>query len=100
MRARVPAVVSPGSSPGAKKPCATISWLGTGADDWWKSRTTNSATWSRGVAVVEVHAEEPRRRVELDIALFTQLAGKRLGDGLASLHATARQMPSRSHSCA
>src|SRR5262245_14566977 len=47
MRARVDAVVSLGSASRAKKPVALISRSGTGAAVCRKSRTTNTATWSR-----------------------------------------------------
>src|SRR5262249_46426053 len=44
IRARVAALVSCGSASREKKPCAMISWSGTGGAGWRKRSTTNSTT--------------------------------------------------------
>ena len=46
-----------------------------------------------GIAIVEVHAVQARRRAKLDIALLAQLARDRLRDCLAGLDPAAGEMP-------
>src|SRR5262249_12196140 len=47
-RRRVPGVVSAGSASREKNPRSAISRLGRTAGSWRNTRTTNTATWSRG----------------------------------------------------